>query len=143
MRRRVKTRPTPLPGTIVYIHLGDQLVAQDAWQWRSPFGRGTPWAARNEVKLVEGLTSHETGRSFAETGGRYAEIDVMDRFVQNGVVPHEFGHLGGLNVLYNVKTGAPDPAMGDGIMNRVPGVIDSPTIEGIINAESNIRRKER
>jgi RHS repeat-associated protein len=43
---------TALPGTIVYIHLGDQLVAQDAWQWRSPFGRtyfhtdhlGTPLA---------------------------------------------------------------------------------------------------
>jgi hypothetical protein len=105
---------------------------------------GTPRSARNEIKLVEGPTSGPSGRSFAdEVGGKYAEIDVTDRFQPNGVVPHEFGHLGGLPDLRPPGTDLPDPNMGDGIMNKVPGVIDSPTIEGMINAKSNIQRKER
>ena len=104
---------------------------------------GTPRAARNEMKLVEGETSHETGRSFGETGGRRGEIDVTDRFVAHGIAAHEFSHLGGLDDLYDRETGLSEPAKGSGIMNLVPGVIDSPTIEGIINGRSNIQRVEK
>ena len=104
---------------------------------------GTPRAARNEMKLVEGETSHETGRSFAEVGGRRGEIDVTDRFVANGIAAHEFSHLGGLDDLYDRETGLSDPVKGNGIMNMVPGVIDPSTIEGIINDRSNIQRAEK
>ena len=104
---------------------------------------GTPRAARNEMKLVEGATSHETGRSFAEVGGRRGEIDVTDRFVANGITAHEFGHLGGLDDHYDRETGVSDPAKGSGIMNVIPGVMDSQTIEGLINSRSNIQRVEK
>ena len=104
---------------------------------------GTPRSARNEMKLVEGPTSNETGRSFAELGGKRGEIDVTDRLVKNGVAPHEFSHLGGVDDQYNKATGLPDPAKGYGIMNRVPGVIDAGTIEGIVNSKSNVRRNEK
>jgi RHS repeat-associated protein len=47
-------------GTAFYIHLGDQLVAQDAWAWRSPFGmtyfhvdhQGTPLARSDAWGMV-------------------------------------------------------------------------------------------
>ena len=102
----------------------------------------TPRAARNEVKLVSGQTSHRTGRSFAEVGGRKAEIDVLDRF-DRGTVKHEMPHLGGVRDLYDAITGLPDPTKGDGIMNKVPGVVDDHAINGIIDSNSNVHRKER
>lgn len=104
---------------------------------------GTPRAARNEIKLVNGPTSSDSGRSFAELGGKRSEIDVTDRFQPDGVVPHEFAHLGGVDDLYDKTTGLPDPAKGEVMMNTVPAKTDSATIEGIINADSNIRRNER
>ncbi|UHQ19117.1 hypothetical protein LVB87_13125 [Lysobacter sp. KIS68-7] len=98
----------------------------------------TPRRARNDVMLVEGAE-----RSNAEIGGRRAEIDVLDRFTANGVPAHEFSHLGGIDDLYDPITGLPDPAHGDKIMNQVPGRVESTTVEGIINARTNIRRNER
>jgi len=104
----------------------------------------TPRNARNEVMLVEGSApSTASRRSNAELGGRRAEIDVLDRFTANGVPVHEFSHLGGIDDLYNPVTGRPDPAHGDKIMNRVPGTVESTTVEGIINAHTNIRRYGR
>ncbi|MFY0186240.1 RHS repeat-associated core domain-containing protein [Stenotrophomonas sp. PUT21] len=104
--------------------------------------RDTPRAARNSVKLTIGPTSHATGRSFAELGGKRSEINVLDRF-DKGVVPHEVSHLGGVEDLYNSATGMPVPEMGRGIMNMVPGMVDDHTIDGIIGANSSIKRQER
>lgn len=103
---------------------------------------GTPSKARNEITLTDGPTSGKDGASFAELGGKKAEIDVTDRFVINGVVPHEVSHLGGPDDLYNKDTRQPDPAKGDSIMNRVPGRVDSATVEGIINSPGNVHRTE-
>lgn len=102
----------------------------------------TPRAARNEVQLVEGETSHRSGRSFAELGGKKSEINVLDRF-DKGVVKHEMPHLAGVDDLYNQQTGIPDPARGNGIMNRVPGVVDDHVINGMIEARSNVQKQER
>ena len=104
--------------------------------------KNTPRSARNEVKLVEGETSHPTGRSFAELGGRKSEINVQDRF-DRGIVKHEMPHLAGVNDLYNKTTGLPDPARGDGIMNKVPGVVDDHVINGMIDSGSNVHRQEK
>ncbi|WP_414485391.1 RHS repeat-associated core domain-containing protein [Stenotrophomonas sp. EMP41] len=104
--------------------------------------RSTPRAARNEIKLVSGETSHRSGRSFAELGGKKGEINVLDRF-DKGVVPHEVSHLGGVDDLYDKTTGLPNPARGDGIMNRVPGVVDSHAIGGIVDGDSAVQRRER
>ncbi|MGA6150068.1 RHS repeat domain-containing protein [Stenotrophomonas sp. NPDC077461] len=108
----------------------------------SEITKKTPRAARNEIKLVEGETSHPSGRSFAELGGKRSEINVFDRFTR-GVVPHEVGHLGGVNDLYDKRTGRPDPTKGNGMMNRVPGIVDDFLINGMIDASSNIQRRER
>lgn len=104
--------------------------------------RSTPRAARNEVKLVVGETSHPTGRSFAELGGKKSEINVQDRF-DRGIVKHEMPHLAGVDDLYNKQTGLPDPARGDGIMNKVPGMVDDHVINGMIDSGSNVRRREK
>ncbi|MCW6027775.1 RHS repeat-associated core domain-containing protein [Stenotrophomonas sp. SRS1] len=88
----------------------------------SDIDKKTPRPARNEIKLVEGETSNPTGRSFAELGGKRSEANVLDRFL-SGVVPHEVGHLGGVDDQYDKRTGLPDPMRGNGIMNRVPGAV--------------------
>ncbi|MCR8716167.1 hypothetical protein, partial [Stenotrophomonas indicatrix] len=103
--------------------------------------KSTPRAARNEIKLVNGETSHRSGRSFAELGGKKGEINVLDRF-DKGVVPHEVSHLGGVDDLYDKTTGLPNPARGDGIMNRVPGVVDSHAIGGIVEGDSAVQQRE-
>lgn len=108
----------------------------------SDITKKTPRSARNEVKLVEGETSHPTGRSFAELGGKRSEINVLDRF-SRGVVPHEVGHLGGVDDLYDKTTGRPDPARGNGVMNRVPGIVDDFLINGMIESSSNVQKRER
>jgi len=108
----------------------------------SDIDKKTPRAARNEIKLVEGETSHPTGRSFAELGGKRSEINVLDRFL-SGVVPHEVGHLGGVDDQYDKRTGLPDPMRGNGVMNRVPGAVDDYLINGVIEAGSNLQRRER
>ncbi|MBP9154220.1 MAG: hypothetical protein KBF48_04715, partial [Xanthomonadales bacterium] len=138
----VKQHVAGMSGT--YQVNGKQTVVQvEVTEVNKKFLGGTPRAARNEVKLLSGPTSGDSGRSWAELGGKKAEIDVTDRLVPNGVAPHEFGHLGGVDDQYDKATGKSDPSNGNGIMNRVPGVVDSPTIEGIVNAKSNIHREER
>lgn len=104
--------------------------------------RSTPRAARNSVQLVDGATSHITGRSFAELGGKKSEINVQDRF-DRGVVKHEMPHLAGVDDLYDKRTGLPDPSRGDGIMNRVPGRVDEYVINGMIDSRSNVQRQEK
>jgi hypothetical protein len=108
----------------------------------SDIDKKTPRAARNEIKLVEGETSHPTGRSFAELGGKRSEINVLDRFL-SGVVPHEVGHLGGVDDQYDKRTGLPDPMRGNGVMNRVPGAVDDYLINGVVEPGSNLQRSER
>ncbi|WP_309684584.1 hypothetical protein [Stenotrophomonas sp. SORGH_AS_0321] len=103
-------------------------------------GKGTPRKARNEIVLVNGQTSHPEGRSFAELGGKRSEIDVTKRFQRNGVVPHEVAHLAGVDDLYDKSTGRPRPSEGDKIMNRVPGVIEDRTVEGMLNARTNVHK---
>lgn len=104
--------------------------------------RKTPRAARNEVKLVNGETSHRTGRSFAELGGRKSEVNVQDRF-DRGIVKHEMPHLAGVDDLYDKQTGLPNPEHGDRIMNRVPGVVDDHVINGMIESGANVQRREK
>lgn len=106
--------------------------------------KSTPRKARNDVLLTAGpAPSTTSGRSNAEVGGRKIEIDVTDRFRENGVPAHEFGHNAGLEDLYDRTTGKPSPLHGNNIMNKVPGEIDSSSIEKIINSNKNTQRKER
>jgi hypothetical protein len=94
------------------------------------------------LPLVEGATSHRTGRSIAELGGKKSEINVQDHF-DRGVVKHEMLHLAGVDDLYDKSTGLPDPSRGDGIMNKVPGRVDDDVINGMIDSRSNVQRQEK
>ncbi|MGN7833315.1 RHS repeat-associated core domain-containing protein [Pseudoxanthomonas sp. 22568] len=106
--------------------------------------KSTPRKARNDVLLTAGpAPSTASGRSNAEVGGKKIEIDVTDRFRDKGVPVHEFGHNAGLEDLYDPITGKPNPTHGNNIMNKVPGEVDSSSIEQIINSGKNTHRKEK
>lgn len=106
--------------------------------------KSTPRKARNDVLLTAGpAPSTASGRSNAEVGGKKIEIDVTDRFKEKGVPVHEFGHNAGLEDLYDPITGKPNPLHGNNIMNKVPGEVDSSSIEQIINSNKNTHRKEK
>lgn len=137
----IKEQISAMSGTYS-IHGKDTKVTFEVTEVSTKLFGGTPHGARNEVKLVNGKTSSDDGRSHADLGGRRAEIDVTDRLVKNGVAPHEFSHLGGVDDLYDKATNLPDPAKGDSIMNRVPGRVDSDTVQGIIDYKGNVQRKE-
>jgi hypothetical protein len=109
-----------------------------------PITARTPTRARNDVLLIAGATpSGEGGRSNAEVGGRRAEIDVRHGFHANGVPAHEFAHLAGLQDLYDRATRKPDPAHRGRLMNELPGRVDAAFIEALLQAPTNIRRRER
>jgi hypothetical protein len=104
--------------------------------------KDTSRAARNTITLTAGPTERRNGLSAAEQGGKRAWIDVADRFVANGTVPHEILHLADNKDRYDTATRTIDPAQGNNIMNVVPGVMDSSNIQEIMESRNNIFREE-
>ncbi|CAD7728454.1 hypothetical protein LMG31884_42260 [Xanthomonas hydrangeae] len=104
--------------------------------------KDTPRAARNSITLTAGPTERKNGVSAADQGGKRAWIDVTDRFVANGVAPHEILHLADNGDRYDTVARKVDPAQGNNIMNTVPGVMDSSNIQEIMQSKNNIFRNE-
>ncbi|WP_246197243.1 RHS repeat-associated core domain-containing protein [Pseudoxanthomonas sacheonensis] len=104
--------------------------------------KDTPRAARNSIKLTDGPTARRDGLSNADKGGKRAEIDINDRFVNGGTPSHEYLHLADADDKYDATSRKSDPARGKNIMNVVPGVLEDTNVQEIMDSNKNIQREE-
>lgn len=103
----------------------------------------TPAAARNSAELINGPTSHPTGRSFVNAvGGTSGEINMGSAGIAHGEVPHEMGHYAGAQDHYSYTTGAVNPAYSGNLMGQLPGTADSRNISEMLGNDRNVIQRE-